>query len=92
MSPPICSQPLAPDSGRHLRQIRYVSTGTISLAYKRDEIRPPAERLRHRHPAQRKTAHQRHHLEQQQIRPPRTGRRRAAARLFRRLAHPGDDG
>lgn len=31
-------QPLAPDAAEKLRMIRYVSTGTISLAYRRDEI------------------------------------------------------
>ena len=34
---------LAPDAAEGLRQIRYVSTGTISLAYKRDEIAHPLD-------------------------------------------------
>ncbi|MEJ2754164.1 MAG: protoporphyrinogen oxidase, partial [Chloroflexota bacterium] len=34
---------LAPQSAEKLRQIRYVSTGTISLAYRRDEIGHPLD-------------------------------------------------
>ena len=34
-------QTLAPDVAEQLRQIRYVSTGTISLAYRRDDIDHP---------------------------------------------------
>lgn len=34
---------LAPDAAAHLRQIRYVSTGTISLAFRRDEIAHPLD-------------------------------------------------
>ena len=36
-------QPLAADTAEQLRQIRYVSTGTISLAYWRDEIEHPLD-------------------------------------------------
>ena len=36
-------EPLAADAAQKLRQIRYVSTGTISIAYRRDEIDHPLD-------------------------------------------------
>ena len=36
-------EPLAPEAADDLRKIRYVSTGTISLAYRRDEIEHPLD-------------------------------------------------
>ena len=51
-------QSLTPDAAETLREIRYVSNGTISLAFKSTDIPKAVGRVRIGHPQQREATHQ----------------------------------
>jgi oxygen-dependent protoporphyrinogen oxidase len=85
-------RPLTPAAADLLDGIRYVSTGTISLAYPQRRRAEPAQGLRPGDPDERAATDQRHHAQFGQVRSPRAGGSSAAARLLWRLAQPAVDG
>ena len=80
---------VCPEAAGILRTVRYVSTGTMSLAYKRDASVERLGGFGVLVPAEREATAERRHLVLDQVRSPRSRRALAAEGLLRRLAQSG---